>query len=1093
MSTKFFTNDSDNTLLNKFKGIFENNNIHDFDALVGYFRSSGYFRVRDFLKDVPKVRILLGIDVDKLVKDSHQRGLEFFRQEMLTREEFVENMLEDIRTAKYDRETEKGIEQFINDILEKKLEIRAHPDKKIHAKVYIFRPEQFNEHRLGGVITGSSNFTDQGLGYGDKHNYEFNVFLNDYDEVQFATDEFEKLWKDGVEILPSDVSRLRKETHLNDQITPFELYVKLLIEYFGQSIEYDPDSLGDLPPNFKKLSYQVDAVNEALNMLMKHNGCILADVVGLGKTVIAAMLAKKFLIKNGREYTKILVVYPPAIEKNWKNTFKDFKLDRYTKFITNGSLAKILDGHEDYWDHQDYDLIIVDEAHKFRNHQTEGFQHLQRICKSPRKNTGFVEGLQKKVVLVTATPLNNRPDDIYHQISMFQDLRRSTLPVRNLTSFFAPLIDEYKRLKRYEKLDIEKLRVLYSKIRKSVIEPITVRRTRTDIEKIPEYLKDLKEQGIVFPKVDPPKKLEYALDTELSELFYKTIFNLVDEDKIQYYRYQAIFGLKNEVQIKYYENAETIAKSLAFIMKTQLVKRLESSFFAFKKSLTAFKVATDRMIKMFERDKIFIAPDLEVNTLLDKGYTYDEIELEIQKLTETNPKNNIFKRSDFKPEFLPGLRKDARLLNELVEKWEGITRDPKFEEFFSHLDSEFFNPVINHGKKLVIFSESKDTVDFLTKEFETSGRKDVLSISSHNRRSSYDDIVNNFDANIEKAKQKDDFNIIITTEVLAEGVNLHRSNIVIHYDTPWNSTRLIQRIGRVNRIGTSAPVIYNFVFYPSPQGESQIGLKRTAFMKLQAFHTALGEDNQVLTVDEILDDVKLFSGQFKEEEDERLEYLFFLRKLKKEQPGLFNNVKKLPLKARCGRDSSLTGKPERAGSSVAFIKTKVKHEFYFINDTDGPVEIPPIEAIKLFQAKSDEVAYSLIENHHTHIAASLEYFHGENIKANLTQVDATALGGVAQRAKKFISDLNNLPQVNQKLKINLSKVIKLIDQGKYTNLAADIDRLHKSVKKNKLNINATMNELEKIIRDYDIEIHETDISDNKEIFDPQLILSESFL
>ncbi|GIV28619.1 MAG: hypothetical protein KatS3mg027_2433 [Bacteroidia bacterium] len=102
------------------------------------------------------------------------------------------------------------------------------------------------------------------------------------------------------------------------RLPPFELYIKLLIEYFGKSIDYDPDSVGDLPSNFKKLSYQMDAVNEGFNMLLKHNGFFLADVVGLGKTVIATMVAKKFLLQNGKENTKILVVYPPAVEKNWK-------------------------------------------------------------------------------------------------------------------------------------------------------------------------------------------------------------------------------------------------------------------------------------------------------------------------------------------------------------------------------------------------------------------------------------------------------------------------------------------------------------------------------------------------------------------------------------------------------------------------------------------------------------------------------------------------------------------------------------------------------------------------------------------------------
>lgn len=200
----------------------------------------------------------------------------------------------------------------------------------------------------------------------------------------------------------------------------------------------------------------------------------------------------------------------------------------------------------------------------------------------------------------------------------------------------------------------------------------------------------------------------------------------------------------------------------------------------------------------------------------------------------------------------------------MVKEWNAITNDPKLEVFIKELKKQFLNKKTNVEGKLLIFSESKDSVDYVAKALTDAGRKDVLVISAANRKQMYDTIVTNFDANLEEDKQVNDYNIIITTEVLAEGVNLHRSNVVIHYDTPWNSTKLMQRIGRVNRIGTKANAIYNYVFYPSAQGDSQIHLNRTAFMKIQAFHTAFGEDNQVFSTDEILDEVKLFSGTYKE-------------------------------------------------------------------------------------------------------------------------------------------------------------------------------------------------------------------------------------
>jgi len=1088
MSTKFFTNSEENTLIKKFEGVFTYNpNIQYFDVLVGYFRASGYFSIRPFLDKVPKIRILVGINVDRLLSEAQREGLEFFKNHEKTKEEFIQKIQEDIEKANYDKDTEKGILQFIDDLTEKKIEVKAHPDKKIHAKVYIFRPEPFNEHTPAKVITGSSNLTDSGLGV--NYQYEFNVQLDAYDDVKFATDEFEKLWIDANNILPVDIQHIKKETYLNDDITPFELYIKLLTEYFGKNIDYDPDSIGDLPQNFKKLSYQIDAVNEGFNMLLKHHGFILADVVGLGKTVIATMVAKKFLLQNGRDNTKILVVYPPAVEKNWKNTFKYFNIDKYTKFITNGSLQKILDGHQDYWNKEEYDLIIVDEAHKFRNHTTGVFQNLQLICKSPRITKGLIDGLQKKVILVTATPLNNKPDDIFYQIQMFQDARQSTLPITNLTSFFAPLMEQYKTLKRYDELDVNKLRNIYGKIRKNVIEPITIRRTRTDLENIKEYKSDLDEQGIKFPKVEPPKKVEYVLDEKLNLLFHKTVFYLTDEDKLTYSRYQAIAGLKQEIQDKYYENAETISKSLAFIMKTQLVKRLESSFYAFKKSLSNFQKATDRMIDMFENDTVFIAPDTDVNKLLDKGWSEEDIEKEIERLSEENPKNQTFKTMDFKQGFFETLKKDSKLLKELVKEWNSIDYDPKLEVFLKELKKQFLNKKSNIEGKLVIFSESKDTVDYLKLNLEKEGRKDVLVVSAEIRKVLYETIVTNFDANWEVEKQVSEYNILITTEVLAEGVNLHRSNVIIHYDTPWNSTRLMQRIGRVNRIGTKADAIYNYVFYPSAQGDSQIRLNKTAFMKIQAFHTAFGEDNQVYSEHEILDEVKLFNKEaIREEEDERLKYLYLLRNFRKENKAWFDKIKKLPLKSRAGRNTETISKPELQNGTAAFLKTDKKFEFYWVNSENQPSEITPIEAFKLFEADPNEKPCKLIENHHEQVAAAMEHFESLEHKLVASQTDPEALGGVAQRAKKFLSDLAKYPQVSEKQKENVQKIIVLIDMGKYTNLPSDVD----SLQKKKLNMNAALNELDKIAKQYNVDLSDAQKGKKGRVEKPVLIISESF-
>lgn len=292
MGTKFFTNSCKNTLINKFDGIFKYTSVYSFDALVGYFRSSGYFKIRKYLQNVVQIRILVGIDVDHLISEAARKGLEFNFNTEITREEFIREFKQDIQQADYQKGVEEGIIEFVEDVTSGKIQIKAHPDKNIHAKIYIFKPENWNEHNSGSVITGSSNLSISGL----DRNFEFNVELRDYDDVAFASQTFEDLWKEAIDILPSELASIKKDTYLNDSFSPFEIYIKLLIQYFGKSIEYDPESITDLPKRYMKLAYQMDAVNDGYSKLMKHNGFILADVVGLGKTIIATIIAKKILL-----------------------------------------------------------------------------------------------------------------------------------------------------------------------------------------------------------------------------------------------------------------------------------------------------------------------------------------------------------------------------------------------------------------------------------------------------------------------------------------------------------------------------------------------------------------------------------------------------------------------------------------------------------------------------------------------------------------------------------------------------------------------------------------------------------------------------
>lgn len=1053
MPTKFFTNQEGNSLLKKFEGVFTHiQSIRYFDALVGYFRASGYFKVRPFLDKIQKIRILVGINVDKLTEEFHAKGQLYLKNPDRTKEEFVNEILQNIQDADYDEETEKGILQFIDDLITGKIELKAHPDKKLHAKIYIFRPSVFNEHSPCEVITGSSNFTDAGLGANPNSNYEFNVSLRDYDDVKYATDEFEKLWEQSEPILKAEAEALKKKSYLADTATPFQIYIKMLMEYFGKRVEYDPYNIDLLlPDKYKRLKYQSDAANQGFAMMMKHNGFILADVVGLGKTIIACMIAKKFIYENGT-HTKILIVFPPALEPTWRKTIDEFMIKNHIEFITNGSLHKVVDSgkhHYEYSSADRYDMVIVDESHKFRNDYTDRFIQLQQICKTRRSRPSEDGDDKKKIILVSATPLNNSPEDIENQIYLFQDPRNSTLDIKNLQQFFKPLKDDYKRLSQETLLNIRSVKRIFEEIRDNVIEPLVIRRTRKDVENNEEYLKDLKDQGIEFPKIKGPTAVKYVFNDELSKLFYDTITYLTcrDDDEnptagIEYYRYRAIEFLAKEEHRKPYGDVGAISTRLAAIMKTLLVKRLESSFFAFKQSLGRFQKATSNMIDWMENDQVPIAPDFDANAFLEE-HTMEELE---EKMNAKGGNNKIYGANDFTKDFLPKLKKDKEYIDELVDRWNKIgDRDPKMDEFIDKLKKEFLSEGINHSGKLVIFTESKETAEYISLNLTKKGYTKILSVNASNRKTLQNTITENFDANYEN-EWKNDYDIIITTEVLAEGINLHRSNVILNYDVPWNSTRLMQRIGRVNRIGTQAKYIYVYNFYPTDHSDNQISLSDTAIRKLQAFHTTFGEDNKIYSQIEEVGEGALYGSHIREEESEILKYLIELRRFKTSHPKEFKKIQNMPWRTRVGRKASSASESPLTlnDSTIVYLKSQ-NHPgvFYYIDHANNLTEMSFLEAVKIFRCTEDEKAIPLHTSHHRHVQQGLEFFNEDVNQQTIQSLTRRQLSPAENAAISNIQMIIGSAPTAQK-KAVLAKAMETIKAGGIKGLTSGINTFFKT-------------------------------------------------
>jgi len=865
----FITNDENSTLKERFQTLIKDTVF--FDCLVGYFYSTGFYLLYKSLENTEKIRILIGIDTNKETFDAIEKSYEkeenpyelsFYEAS----EEFVKEVTCELEEADDKKEVEDGIQKFIEWIKSKKLEIRVYPFRSIHAKLYImtFREE---DRDIGRVITGSSNFTIAGL----SDNLEFNVELKNRADYEFAKQKFEELWNQSVDVTNVYVQTIEEKTWLNQTITPYELYLKFLYEYFKEELSRTEKLfLKYLPENFKEFEYQQQAILNAKTILEAYGGVFISDVVGLGKTYVAAML-------TGQLDGRTMVITPPSLLNannpgSWRNVFADFHIP--AEFI---SIGKLYDAKKEI-EKREYKNIIIDESHRFRNETTISYVDIAEICRG------------KRVILVSATPYNNKPDDLLNQIKLFQNSKRSTIPgIQDLETFFRKLQIKLELIDRQNNYD-EYLKITQSiakEIREKVLKYIMVRRTRQEIEKY--FAEDLKRNNIKFPVVENPKPLYYQLNQLEDEIFVRTIYLITK--KFTYSRYTPLLYLKEKIT----QLEEQSQKNMSGFMKVLLVKRLESSFYAFRNSVDRFINSYEKFIKEFENGNVYVSKKYinKIFDLLEKGD-----DAAIEELIETG-KAERFSSKDFNEDFINDLKKDLQILKDIKSMWENIKRDPKLETLIDKLK----NDELLMKNKLIIFTESKETAEYLAEKINFEFGEISLAFHGSSSEKDRDKIIANFDARAKN--QKDEYRILITTDVLAEGVNLHRSNIVINYDIPWNPTKLMQRVGRVNRIDTTFDKVYTFNFFPTTQSDNEIELTNIARSKIEAFFNLLGGDASILTEGEPVTSHELFDKLLSrktltddEEEETELKYLKIIQDIRNNNPDLFEKIKQLPKKAR---------------------------------------------------------------------------------------------------------------------------------------------------------------------------------------------------
>lgn len=1013
--THIFTNKNGPTLSERLNLILKNH-TQFFDVIVGYFYFTGFYKIYKSLKNVKQIRILIGMDIDNDIKNI----LPFNEKSTISKtvNRLKSRIKKEFEQTEEEKSIEEGVEKFLEYLKTGKLKIRAYPGRSLHSKVYIMLKEEGSED-LGKVITGSSNFTYPGL----EKNLEFNVELKDAPDVRFAEKEFEELWKESVDVEDIVASVIKKDTFMNDTITPYQLYLKTLYEYFGDLIHYNIEE-GKLPPKFKRLQYQLDAVKQAELKLNTHNGVFLADVVGLGKTYIAAMLAREL-----KSIGDPLIISPPVLKPYWEQTMKDFGIPAST-VISNStsSLEKTLEEE----DLSKFGIVFIDEAHKFRNSDTKTYGFLHQICAG------------KKVVLISATPLNNTPSDIASQIYLFENKYSSTIPdMPNLKSFFGRLERDYEKAKgEYKETGspesykefIKVSKRVASEMRNKVLKHLIIRRTRSDVKEF--YGEDLKKQGLSFPVIEKPRILYYKLDKETNRLFDKTV-KLIETarskkttDKLFFARYQPLNYLKEDgwayLHEKYdLQKTDRIQRKkseslLVGLLKVLLVKRLDSSFESFKHTLDNIVKSCENMEAMLDNGTVYISKKLNVfNFLSNKDL--DELDRYVEELGEKFEGLKV-PSEYFEKRFKDNLQKDIIKLKNLKAEWDKIEEDPKIDTLIERLEND---PILSK-EKIIIFTEFEDTEKYLMKALKERKPKiaqRVLPISHSSKKAAMEKLISNFDPNARK--QEDDLRILISTEVLAEGLNLNRAKAVVNYDIPWNPTRVIQRFGRINRVGTKGS-IYIYNFFPTEKAENEMHLKAAAITKMEMFVKALGADAQYLTKDitinpkgifEILNSTKTYEQD--EGIDEELQYLRYIRDIEANSPDLYEKIKKIPEKARTSRKNGKDG-------VITYFKLGNLSKFIISSKGEVAKELTPIEAFAILKAEKDTPKQKLPEFFYEFYKKNKEKLNGI-LRDKAT--DNKRGGGNEAQLLKVVKALSNIPNITKPQREYINTLLKAMRIG----------------------------------------------------------------
>jgi len=946
---------------------------------IGYFFLSGFSLVKDDFPDLdrydslPFLKIVMGDETTYPTKEELVAGYDL-------RESFKQRMIEELQRAELNEGRIEQLSTLKDFIGSNVIDVKLFDKSRLHAKLYLFLTTPEEEYSSPGLAAvGSSNFTSAGL----TTNKELNVLLTSREEVVYLNQWFDELWNDAVEFREDmlkviDLSGVLPGSpypKVGKLIEPQTLFKYLVYNWFEGRV------LNLLKKDIL-MEFQLVGVVNAVNILNFYNGVILADSVGLGKSFMAAAVIEEFLYgqhptwtANNEKEPAVLLILPPSVISQWEELLigemdEDIrsrllageKLKLVSDYFLKGRCKKVIKSrgnnktYEIYDETgiellgkisflslgifqnmkegelrrlaEEYDIFVIDEAHKYRNRRTKRFEAVKKLQTKS-------EGFKNRFMLLTATPLNNSINDLYNLIRLFND--DTFAPFRMKGIDINDLMKQYRDLKKdLDKTDDDKvrkdLRKVAAQIKQQVLDEVMVLRTR---KYIVEQFKDLKVNGkpLVFKDPQP-----YSLDpSSFYTKEYHILIKLISEklDHIRF-EYTKLYGARYVVfENQQYDKEEGTRNfiEIADLLKLLLGKRLESGIYPFETTLR----------RLYEKEKIFYEMFMvRMDTILSKDNLIDvvkdavksamikkdlDIVLEEYNLEEENEETwfdrvvKILKeyaeelREDGQTytdlellklglcKLLANLKADLRIMDEFLNKLDKLkstdhsgfktfgtipktkddlislpvfcyTHDPKLEALKQiigspSVKSEKLKDIVSlNRKKILIFTQYRDTayylyhnlldwakreIDLHTWLTDKEGRIKIGLVTGDTDTPTKINYMKRFapaaNSGFDEASRLGDIEILISTDALSEGVNLQDADAVIDYDLPWNPMIIVQRVGRVNRIGNEKDVhVVNFI--PSEEVEVIVGVLSKLKDKIRDITYVVGKEMKILSPDE---------------------------------------------------------------------------------------------------------------------------------------------------------------------------------------------------------------------------------------------------